>query len=253
MNEQSPLVPQGSLVEQKNKGRARVKIAVFFVLAVHGIGLLALLMQGCQKEPTGNTQTEATNSPAPPVFVETTNPPPTTNQAAAPLVQPQTPENVTPQAPLAGTIAQDYKVTKGDNFTTIGRKFGVTVKEIAAANPGVESSKLQVGETLHIPAPTKAAVTTATPTTQPAANGSANGEQLYSVVSGDNLTKIATKYGTTVKALRSANSLTTDSIKVGQKLKIPVKATASTSNAAGAVEQVATNPMTVPGTGTTVR
>src|SRR5258707_6041030 len=68
MNEQSPLVPQGSLMEQKNKGRARVKIAVFFVLAVHGIGLLALLMQGCQKEPTGNTQTEATNSHAPPVF-----------------------------------------------------------------------------------------------------------------------------------------------------------------------------------------
>ena len=34
MNNQNPLIPQGSVLEQKNKGRARVKIAVFFVLAI---------------------------------------------------------------------------------------------------------------------------------------------------------------------------------------------------------------------------
>jgi hypothetical protein len=49
-SQQSPLVPQGQLLDPKNKGRARVKIAVFFVLAVHGIGLMALLMQGCRRE-----------------------------------------------------------------------------------------------------------------------------------------------------------------------------------------------------------
>ena len=42
--------------------------------------------------------------------------------------------------------------------------------------------------------------------------------------SGDNLTKIATQHGISVKALRAANGLKTDSIKVGQKLKIPAKA-----------------------------
>ena len=42
--------------------------------------------------------------------------------------------------------------------------------------------------------------------------------------SGDNLTKIAAQHGTSVKALRAANGLKTDSIKVGQKLKIPAKA-----------------------------
>src|SRR5881296_3269664 len=63
MNNQSPLIPQGSLVEQKNKGRARFKIAVFFVLAVHGIGLLALLMQGCRREPA--QQSEQTSNAAP--------------------------------------------------------------------------------------------------------------------------------------------------------------------------------------------
>ena len=44
--------------------------------------------------------------------------------------------------------------------------------------------------------------------------------------SGDNLTKIATAHGVTVKALRAANGLKTDSIKVGQKLKIPAKTSA---------------------------
>src|SRR5260221_7428090 len=73
MNEQSPLVPQGSLMEQKNKGRARLKIAVFFVLAVHGVGLLALLMQGCRQEPGTTAQTDATNAPVQPAFVEPTN------------------------------------------------------------------------------------------------------------------------------------------------------------------------------------
>ena len=60
----------------------------------------------------------------------------------------------------------------------------------------------------------------------PVESASAGGEQIYTVKSGDNLTKIARQFGTTVKALRAANGLKTDSIKVGQKLKIPAKASA---------------------------
>jgi peptidoglycan endopeptidase LytE len=48
-----------------------------------------------------------------------------------------------------------------------------------------------------------------------------SGEQVYTVKSGDTLTKIASQFGTTIKALRSANNLETDKIKVGQKLRIP--------------------------------
>ena len=66
MNNQNPLIPQGSALEQKNKGRARVKIAVFFVLAVHGIGLMALLMQGCgqSKEPAATDGDRADSNAA---------------------------------------------------------------------------------------------------------------------------------------------------------------------------------------------
>ena len=44
---------------------------------------------------------------------------------------------------------------------------------------------------------------------------------LYTVKSGDTLTRIAKTHGITVKALKSANSLENDRIVVGAKLKIP--------------------------------
>ena len=53
------------------------------------------------------------------------------------------------------------------------------------------------------------------------------GGETYTVKSGDTLTKIAKAHGTTVKAIKAASNLTTDHIKVGQKLKIPAKAEAA--------------------------
>ena len=58
-------------------------------------------------------------------------------------------------------------------------------------------------------------------TTNPSA-GPANGNE-YEVKKGDNLTVIAKNNGVTVADLRKANSLTSDSLKVGQKLVIPQK------------------------------
>jgi nucleoid-associated protein YgaU len=46
-------------------------------------------------------------------------------------------------------------------------------------------------------------------------------QTLYVVKSGDTLSRIAKAHGTTVKALKSANSLEGDRIVVGAKLKIP--------------------------------
>jgi LysM repeat protein len=220
MNNPSPLVPQGSLLEQKNQSRARVKIAVFVVLAVHGIGLLALLMQGCKKEPetTATPLIEGTNPP--PAFVEPTNAPVVdTNPASA--TSPPGAETAPP--PLPTVPASDYTIVAGDNLTTIARKFHVSLKALTDANPGLEPTRLKVGQTIHIPAPTatNSVSSGTTPTVDTAA-----GEQVYTVKSGDNLTKIATEFKVSVKALRSANNLTTDRIRVGQKLKIPAKAAA---------------------------
>ena len=223
MNNTSPLVPQGSLMEQKNKGRARVKIAVFVVLAVHGIGLLALLMQGCKKEAetSNGAADQASTNPAP-AFVESTNAPsladtnaPATNATPAALVD-QT------AAPVAPAAIPDYKVASGDTLSGIAKKFHISTRSLVDANPGVEPTKLKIGQTLHIPPPTAAASIPASATGVVSAP-TAGGDQLYSVKSGDTLTKIATEFKVSVRSIRSANSLTTDKIKVGQKLKIPMK------------------------------
>ena len=236
----NPLIPQGSLLEQKNKSRARVKIAVFLVLTIHGIGLLALLMQGCKKEPDLNTQGEQTNNAAT-TFVEPSNTPSlatndlsaNTNTSAPPVVS--TPPTVAP--------ATEYVIAKGDYLSAIARKFHVTVKALMDANPGIEPTKLKIGQKINVP-PATLSSTSAPGSGSTGANaGNPGGEQMYTVKSGDSLTKIASQFATTVKALRSVNDLKTDKIVVGQKLKIPGKTTADATPAAtGTSNPTATAP-----------
>jgi LysM repeat protein len=239
MNNQSPLIPQGSLLEQKNKGRARVKIAVFLVLAIHGIGLMALLMQGCKKEPdattttTGTTEAEPTNTLPAPTFVEPTN------TTVAPVTVATVPTNTSPTpapieqpAPITTTTPNpsDYVIVKGDTFSTVAKKFHVSVKALLDANPSVEPTKLKIGQSIHVPA------AMANSTVSNGTNGAADTagtDKTYTVKSGDSLTKIASQFGVSVKALRSFNNLKTDKIVVGQKLKVPAKSSAQPVAAPG--------------------
>jgi LysM repeat protein len=223
MNNSNPLIPQGSFLEQKNKGRARVKIAVFVVLAVHGIGLLALLMQGCKKEPevAGPSAADQSGSNAVPAFVEPTNNAlADTNSAPAGIVPAAIAEPTAPGTPSASI--SEYKITQGDTFSTIAKKFHTTTRAIVDANPGVEPTKLRIGQSIHIPAATAPAAAAGAASAL-ADNGSS---EMYTVKSGDTLSRIATDHKVSVHSLRSVNNLATDRIKVGQKLKIPVKSSA---------------------------
>jgi len=222
MNNQSPLIPQGFALEQKNKGRARVKIAVFFVLAIHGIGLMALLMQGCGQSQEPAMPSDIIDTNPPPAFAEplppppeTTNMPPVVVTAPAPAPAP----DMTALPPAAPAGETEYTIVKGDYLEKIAKNFHVTTRALLEANPGVEPTRLQIGQKIKIPAPTA----TATPTA-PAESATTGGEQVYTVKSGDTLIGIAKRFGTTVKAISAANGLRTTSIKVGQKLTIPVKA-----------------------------
>jgi LysM repeat protein len=207
----------------KNKGRARVKIAVFFVLAIHGVGLLALLMQGCKgdKDTASNQAVETNNTytATTPTF-EPTNPVVTIDPTNPPVVNPTVTTSVTPPTQDSG-VATDYVVKSGDTYVTIAKNKKVSVTALKEANPGVEPTKLKIGQKLHIPAPTAPSAQIAN-TGAPATDAN-TGDPLYTVKSGDTLIKIAQDHKTTVRALRTANSLRTDSIKVGQKLKIPIK------------------------------
>jgi LysM repeat protein len=69
------------------------------------------------------------------------------------------------------------------------------------------------------PTPTPTATKTPTPTPTPTATTKPS---TYTVVSGDTLTKIATRFGVTQAALMAANKITNpNSIQLGQKLVIP--------------------------------
>ena len=216
------------MLEQNGKGRARARLAVFFVciFAVHVIGLMALLMVGCKREQPA-AEVPGTNAVLP-MFDSTNVPLAETSVPVPPTVAvPPVPPIYAPPVEPAGGM-REYVVGKGDSFYSIGKKLDVSMKAIQEANPGVNSARLKIGQKLMIPAPASSA---AVPASQILPEGGMGSEQVYVVKSGDTLTKIASTHGTTVKALRAANGLRTDNIKVGQKLKVPARAAASTAPA----------------------
>ncbi|HEX3857525.1 MAG TPA: LysM peptidoglycan-binding domain-containing protein [Verrucomicrobiae bacterium] len=230
MNNPNPFVPQGSL--EHNKRRSRMKLGVFCVLAIGVAGLTAMLIQGCKRETetADNTLVDTnaidTNTPtidtnAPPL--ETSNPP---------VMTPA----VTPPVETAGT---EYIIVKGDTLGKIAKDHHVTLRELEAANPNLQPTKLKVGDKLTIPAGTGGATATETTSTT-----SSEGEEVYTVKSGDTLTKIAKTHGTTIKAIESENNLSTTKIKVGQKLKIPASTSAAPMTAP--TDTNASAPVTVP-------
>jgi LysM repeat protein len=237
MNNPSPFSPHQPILDQKNRNRRRVFVIGSAVVAANVVLLMTLLMIGCRKPAESEaTQNEATNTA--PVFDAATNmtPETPTNPIATNVYVPPVMMETNAGSALApGGVAQDYKIAKGDTFATLATKFGVKAKEIQDANPGVDPKRLQIGQTIHIPAPSATATGSSVGGTS-AGIGTATAEQTYKVKSGDTLTTIARHFGVTVKALRSANNLTSDRITVGQTLKIPAKP-------AGAA------PATNPGTG----
>jgi LysM repeat protein len=245
MNNPNPFVPQGSLLEQQSKRRSRLKIGVLCALAVGICGLAAMLIQGCKREETDNTggdqgqppvDTNAvaetdTNQPTmeasnPPVA---TAPPESAQQAPPPAPAPApAPE----PAPAPAPTENEYVVVRGDSFWKIAKANGVTVRAIKDANPGVDPAKLKVGQKLVIPAGTSSA--TAAPGMEGAAPADNGGGEVYTIKSGDTLSRIAKHFGVTVKAIEEANNLSSTKIYVGKKLTIPVAAPASAPEAAPA-------------------
>lgn len=260
MNNQNSTSSQDSLLEQKNAGRTRTKLVVSIVLALHCAVLLAFLAVGCKREqeqepvqtPEPIADTVATNAEPYfepytnttdtnfPVAMDSNQPPvagmPDTNITALPPAPVALPVPG-PAVPAVGGSATEYAVAKGDSFSSIAKKFGVSVRAITEANPNVVPTKLQIGQKLQIPgASATPSVSADTASVAAPVAASTSSTKTYTVKSGDTLSKIASQQGVSVKALRSANNLKTDRIKVGQKLKVPVKAAAAAPAPAAAPE-----------------
>jgi LysM repeat protein len=221
MNNPNPFIPQGSLLEQKNRKRTRFQVAVFTIFAVNILVITPMLIQGCKRETPPDTSTTATTpvdtGALPPAPAPDTNntatalPPPPTNPVVAPPPQQAVPPPVT---------ATEYVIVKGDTLDSIHKKFSVSVKAIEEANPGVVPTKLHPGQKLQIPAATASTATSATV--------APDGSEIYVVKAGDYLSRIASSHGTTVKAIQALNKMTTTRIKVGEKLKMPAPKASAT-------------------------
>jgi N-acetylmuramoyl-L-alanine amidase len=131
-------------------------------------------------------------------------------------------------------VTTTHKIAPKDTLGGLAGHYHVSLKDLLAANPSVNPTKLKIGETLMIPAPTTAAAAagnTVTPSAPPATGDTTS----YKVKAGDTLIKIASAHGTSVKAIQSVNGLKTTTIQVGKTLKIPSKSSApSPASEAGA-------------------
>ena len=82
--------------------------------------------------------------------VETPGELPAGEEAQAPDAVPETqPEPVAPPYPLE--TAQKYVVQSGDSLSAISDKFGVSMRDIKAANNIVNVNKIRAGQTLLLP------------------------------------------------------------------------------------------------------
>lgn len=235
MSTPNPLVPQGTF---QDKGRSHVRLAVFTILAVHLVLLSALLIAGCKRTVEETPPPDQTSLTPPPVPIEPPPLPPpidiTTNvpepMPVEPVVPPPPPSTETtivpppvvvppPVEPVITTPGTEHVIVKGDTFAALAKKYGVSVNAIKSANPSLNPTRLKIGDKVIIPPATAKPAPAGT-----GAPGATTGAgTVYKVKSGDNLTRIARRFGVTVKELRSANHLPTDQIKVGQELTIPVK------------------------------
>jgi LysM repeat protein len=115
-------------------------------------------------------------------------------------------------SPPAVPGGSTYVVKRGDTLTGIAVRLGVSVRELATVNGLRWNSWVYVGQRLAIPGRGSSPVSLAPPT-------SSGGWHV--VQAGNTLFSISRAYGTTVDALRAANGITSDTIYVGQRLRIP--------------------------------
>ena len=238
----NPIVPPGSSFDGPRRGRTNMRMAVVAVVAVH-IVLFAFILGSpvaCKQETNGESvesemaqivppktstlpEPDLLPSPVPSLpSGETENEsqpllPPLETSPLPPVPETLLPiEATAPSQPLAeAEKTTEYLIASGDNFWTIGRKFGVSAQAIERANPTIVPTRLQIGQKINIPA------STSTPTSTSKAETVVNSDNVYTVKSGDTLGHIAMRHKIKVGELKTVNGLTSDLIQIGQKLKLP--------------------------------
>ena len=139
-----------------------------------------------------------------------------------------------------------YTVQNGDYLAKISKKFNVTISSIKRLNPPIKDNNVvRVGQKIKLPGKIDvAAVAAAAPAAakpvakKPVSSAPyAGATKEYVVKNGDTLGSIAYGNGINIRQLKALNGLTSDSLKIGQKLKIPAEKVVKSATPAKAAAQ----------------
>lgn len=211
--------------DARRRDGMRAPVLVSVVVAVHVMAIGAVMfIQGCGTRRAGVVEPP----PAPVMPPKDVTAPDDAVVLAPPrpVFQPPSPIESAPTmaVPSAG---KTYVVQNGDSLSKIANKVGVSSREIAELNGIKDANKIRVGQKLMLPGYTGTTTSSKPKTSAPAKKSAPKAEPVisgdaYVVKSGDSLSKIASKHGVKVSALRAANpKLKGDKIMIGQKLAIP--------------------------------
>ena len=163
------------------------------------------------------------------------------------LYNAKTIEPLKTESNAASKQPDSYVVQSGDTLIGTANRFGLSVTQLASYNNLSSRADLLRGQKLWlIPGKVSApAVTPAAPSTRPSKSSTAT--KNYRVKAGDGLIALARQFNVSTDTLASLNGLgTTDSLYVGQTLKVPASvdfnsATTSTSSANSSSSVATTN------------
>lgn len=124
---------------------------------------------------------------------------------------PSTPAPTTPAPNASGTTS--YTVVARDTLSGIASRFGTTSRTLMTLNGITDANRIRIGQVLTIagaaPAAPAAPASTSAPTTS------------YTVVAGDTLIGIASRFGTTSRNLMALNGITNANfLRIGQVLRL---------------------------------
>ena len=142
-----------------------------------------------------------------------------------------------PPPPAPATVAAEpeytvYTVQSGDYLAKISKKYNVTIAAIKKANPSIKGDVVRVGQKLKLPGKfdvPAAAEVKAAPKAAKVYAPYTGATKEYVVKSGDTLGAIAYGNGINIRQLKELNGLSKDTLRVGQKLKIPAEKVVKTA------------------------
>jgi len=151
------------------------------------------------------------------------------------------------QAAVAAAPDRVHEVRSGEFLSKIASDYGVSVRDLRTWN-NLSSDNLRVGQKLSIQGGTQSATSSVVAASSPPATPAVAAKRVHEVRSGEFLGKIASDYGVSVRDLRAWNNLSSDSLRVGQKLSIqggtqPAAAATTVASAAQAPAPAAPAPV----------